>query len=286
MNRDKTRRTIKNITLSPRSLPRSNSVTVQIGSSVRILTARDTLKGTRDYQQDALFVADSVHIGRGESVKVFGVLCDGMGGMQSGGEASLLAVEEMRRELEALSSDQNIAAFLVEKIQKLDAIMAGRFGDGTSGTTLVAAVIFGSKLYLGSVGDSRVYLLRRGEIVQVTRDHNYHLQLQEDVEKGKITQAEADTHPKREALISFIGSGHVDLIDANTEPFLLAGGDIVLLCSDGLTKSLSDEEIGKIVFTHADNLNQTARLLTHTAIDIDMGPKDNTSVILMQYLER
>ena len=297
------------IPLSPRTLLKGGGVTVQHGYSppgaqrvsepspvfadaiapvpapVRYYTASETHQGTRDYQQDALYVMGTVNERSGETATVFGVLCDGMGGMQSGGEASSLVVDEIRRELEALPDGANIAAFFREKIRRLDSMMSERFGDGAAGTTMVSVVAIEDKLYWCSIGDSRVYLIRGGEILQVTRDHNYYMELLEDVLKGRITQEEADNHPKKEALISFIGSGSADLIDANTEPFTLINGDIILLCSDGLTKSLADEEVRKLVQKSSYDLKEAARILINTAIDIDMNPKDNTSVILIQYIK-
>jgi len=273
--------------LSPKTDTEREEIVVEpsFDDMVRILTAYDSHQGTREYQQDALFVSEPVCVRCGEEVKVFAILCDGMGGMQNGEKASNLVVTEMRNELEAIRFDHDVATFMIDKIKTLDVMIASIYGDSATGTTMVAAVILGNRLFWGAVGDSRIYLIRREEIEQVTRDHNYYLNLKEDVEKGKITQAEADTHPMREALISFIGSGHTDIIDANTEPFRLAHGDIVLLCSDGLSKSLNNDEIRDIISEHRDNLGEAARSLTLGAIEIDMGPKDNTSVILIQYYE-
>jgi serine/threonine protein phosphatase PrpC len=106
----------------------------------------------------------------------------------------------------------------------------------------------------------------------------------EKADAGEITVVEADTHPDREALISFIGSGRADLIDANSEPFHLENGDVILLCSDGLNKALSDAEIGKLVFNSPGSLVDIARQLIRTSIDIDMNAKDNTTVVLIRYV--
>ena len=281
------RKKIITIKLAPREGVKRKTVTIKQkhDEPVRIVTACDTLIGTRDYQQDALYVTDSVSAQLGEEVKAFGILCDGMGGMQSGEEASNLAVAEMRKELETLQFERNVADFINETVRRLDAMIVKKYGAGVAGTTMVTAVIFGNRLYWGSVGDSRIYLIRRNEIAQVTRDHNYYLYLKEDVEKQKITQEEADTHPMREALVSYIGSGTTELIDTNAEPFALTDGDIVLLCSDGLTRSLTDEEIRAHIYSRRDNLKEASGSLTQYAIDIDMRPKDNTSVILIQYFE-
>jgi protein phosphatase len=205
--------------------------------------------------------------------------------MEMGGDASRLVVESLASNLPAIESCENINAFFEDAIHNLDAEITGRYGRGTSGTTLSAAVVEGNRLYWASVGDSRVYILRRDEIVQVTRDHNYMLRLKDEVSKGIITDEEANANPKKEALISYIGAGNIELIDSNKDPFILENGDIVLMCSDGLTKSLSDEDIARIISEHYGDIRETARLLPLFAFDAGSGSKDNTSVILIQYLE-
>ncbi|MCL1834981.1 MAG: protein phosphatase 2C domain-containing protein [Oscillospiraceae bacterium] len=299
---------IVTISLAPRRVTRDSGATLRLGpamtpgaaqaaqpmsfaqlsdaseDAIHYITAGETHQGTREYQQDAYYVSNSASARRGDSTGVFGILCDGMGGMERGGEASSIVVDELSKELGALAQETEIAEFFKENIRKMDRMLAGRFGDGVTGTTLVAAVVVEDRLYWCSVGDSRVYLLRAGEIVQVTRDHNYHLQLMEKADAGEITVVEADTHPDREALISFIGSGRADLIDANSEPFHLENGDVILLCSDGLNKSLSDAEIGKLVFNSPGSLVDIARQLIRTSIDIDMNAKDNTTVVLIRYV--
>jgi protein phosphatase len=262
-----------------------SEITEKIESFVVILTASGTHIGTREYQQDALYVSDTICFKRGESPRVLGVLCDGMGGMENGGDASRLVVEALAGNLPAIRVCKDIQAFFRDAIHSLDAEISARYGRGASGTTLTAAVLEGNRLYWASVGDSRVYILRKNEIVQVTRDHNYMLKLQEEVSRGLISSEEAEANPRKEALISYIGAGSVELIDSNKEPFLLKSGDIVLMCSDGLTKSLSDAEIADIICEHYGDIRETARLLPLYAFDRGSGSKDNTSVILIQYLE-
>jgi protein phosphatase len=260
-------------------------ITEKADSFVVILTASGMHIGTREQQQDAIFVSNTVCFKRGEAPRVLGVLCDGMGGMEMGGDASRLVVESLASNLPAIESCENINAFFEDAIHNLDAEITNRYGRGTSGTTLSAAVVEGNRLYWASVGDSRIYILRKDEIVQVTRDHNYMLKLKDEVSKGIITDEEANANPKKEALISYIGAGGIELIDSNKDPFMLENGDIVLMCSDGLTKSLSDADIARIISEHYGDIRETARLLPLFAFDAGSGSKDNTSVILIQYLE-
>ena len=257
--------------------------------TIRILTAGDSVIGTREYQQDALFVSKSICTQAGDTAFAFAILCDGMGGMHSGKETSCLVVAEMWNWFETMRrtfSIQNAASLFINEIKRLDALIVENYGAGFTGTTMATALVSGNNLFWGGIGDSRIYLIRCGEIVQVTRDHNYSLYLKEDVKKRKITQEEANTHPKRDALVSFIGLGRTELIDANTEPFRLENGDMVLLCSDGLTKSLTDDAIANLISEYDYDIKKAAVFLTQHAINNDKGPKDNTSVILMKYLER
>jgi protein phosphatase len=253
-------------------------------SYVEIITAQATHVGTRAYQQDALTVTETTCFSPGETPKVYGIVCDGMGGLAEGGAVSTKTVELLAQKLDELTDFDDIPAFFRRQIFELDGLIAKQFGAGTAGTTLAVALIIGNRLYWSSVGDSRIYLFRKGEIVQVTHDHNLRLRLMQAVEEGRITSEEAEDHPQKDALISFIGSGSMDLIDANRDSFDLSSGDIVLVCSDGLTKSLSDEQINNVILNNYGDIKETARLLPLIAFDTG-GAKDNTSVVLIQYFE-
>jgi protein phosphatase len=156
---------------------------------------------------------------------------------------------------------------------------------GRAGTTLVASIIVNNRAYWASVGDSRIYIYRRGELLQLTRDHNYALVLREMVKNGELAEAEADSDPARNALISFIGMERVAIVDICESPLSLENGDIMLLCSDGLVKALPDEAIAETMSRHFGNLNEMARRLPMAALDAKARCLDNTSVVLLQFME-
>ncbi|MDR1953841.1 MAG: protein phosphatase 2C domain-containing protein [Clostridiales Family XIII bacterium] len=280
----------------PETLPANNEshedeLTVSVEEDTAyfaVVTASDLHIGTRPYQQDALYVTETACSDPGTTLKVFGVLCDGMGGMENGEKAGRLTVEQLAKDLDELDPHSDVPAFFESEVAKLDELVceevAGGMKNGT-GTTLTAVLIIDKDLYWAAVGDSRIYILRSNEILQVTRDHNYMLLLENEVRNGRLLREEAEAHPDKDALISYIGSGNVRFININRAPFRLAHGDVVLQCSDGLTKSLSDDEIKEIIIDHYGDLAETARMLTLQAFDAGEGSKDNTSVILMQYFE-
>lgn len=240
--------------------------------------------GTREYQQDF------VETGIGKEGVVFGVLCDGMGGLDDGDFASRTAAQAMLSALSEMDPECDIHAYLVTQAQLINRLIFELPLDenqrGAAGTTLVAVVFKKELLYWLSVGDSRIYIIRKNEIVPITRNHSYSLELEQLIQIGKITEEEAANDPKRNALISYMGIEHLTIIDSNRNPFPLESGDAVLLCSDGLYNSLSDQEIFEILDRHNEDILECARVLPIYALDNAKGGLDNTSVILFRYQNR
>jgi protein phosphatase len=247
-----------------------------------LTTASGIHQGTREYQQDTLYVDETISFSDKDNAILLGVVCDGMGGMEGGETASRTALEVFKDEFRKNQNSGDTRKFIKDAIRaangKVNAITKGN-----GGTTLVSVVIDHNKLYWGSVGDSRIYILRKGEIAQFTRDHNYLLTLMEQVGRKEISEEEARAHPKKDALISFIGMDSLELIDICPSPFTLQAGDMALLCSDGLCKTLSDAEIADIVFGCDGDVCEAARLLPIRAFDRHVGSQDNISVVLIQY---
>jgi len=237
--------------------------------------------GTRECQQDF------VETGTGAEGIVFGVLCDGMGGLDDGEYASRTAAQAMASAIAEMEPNCDIHAYLVLQVERINRLIFELPSDdsqrGAVGTTLVAVVITGSDLYWLSVGDSRIYIIRRKEILSVTRDHSYSLELEAQVKQGRITAEEAASNPNRDALISYLGVDVLTLIDSNRNPFSLEPGDTVLLCSDGLFRSLDESEIVEVLERHSEDIVECARVLPLYAFDKAKGGQDNTTVILFRY---
>lgn len=254
-----------------------------------IVTLSYTVTGNRRYQQDAVHVTPSRKLAANKKTRVLAVVCDGMGGMADGGKASQTAIQMMLQGFQQIEKLPNvdIPAFFRRGIVTIDKIIHDfpkEDGKG-SGTTMVAAIAEDNKLYWASVGDSRIYIIRGNQMRQVTRDHNYWLRLQEMVANGQLTEQEALAKPQKEALISFLGIGNVSLMDVNVQPFEMQYGDVIMLCSDGITKTLPDSQIHNIITNEIVSMEDKAKTLVNAAVTGNTHSQDNTSVAILQYKE-
>ncbi|WP_419875702.1 PP2C family protein-serine/threonine phosphatase [Candidatus Pristimantibacillus sp. PTI5] len=201
--------------------------------------------GEREEQQDAYCFSSYEDT---EAIKrrgMLAVLADGMGGYEMGKEAGQLASLTMLDEYTKKKTEESVPRALAEALQLANKavyeLALEHELEWCVGTTLAAAVIHEDKLYWISAGDSRIYWYRGGRLLALTKDHIYANRLQEKVIAGELTQEEADTHPERHLLTSYLGIPRVTEVNANQIPIRLLAGDWVILCSDGLYDDLSVE---------------------------------------------
>ncbi len=237
-----------------------------------------TSVGTRKNQQD------SIRFDSNEFCSVC-VVCDGMGGLSGGERASALAAEGMTRHLLDHSRSDEVPTEMGRAALKLnEQVRELRDADNRkieAGTTLTTVFLRNGELYWCGIGDSHIYLYRKGTMTQLNIDHNLGVHLDQMVQEGTITSEEALHHPQRAALTSYLGIAELTLISGNRTPIALQKDDVLVQCTDGLYRCLSDDEIGQILEA-AENVDQAAKLLVETALTIP-GAHDNTSVALTRY---
>jgi PPM family protein phosphatase len=223
------------------------------------------------------------------------VVADGMGGHAAGEVASRLAVDAVNDFIVLTSGDDEITwPFGLDENMSYDGNRlktAVRFANKKvleatrerseyegMATTVAAVLVDGDTANLAHVGDSRVYLLREGVFTQLTSDHSW---INEQIQSGVISADQARSHPLRNVVTRALG-GKPDLqVDMQTHR--MRGGDVLLLCSDGLTTMLPDDEIARVMAAHTGNIRDAARALVDAANA--RGGEDNITVLLLEFQE-
>jgi serine/threonine protein phosphatase PrpC len=203
------------------------------------------------------------------------VVADGMGGAQAGEVASQMVVESF---VEGLPDDGTPEERLSVVVQRANREIHDRSHTEAEsagmGTTVTAAYLDEDSVALAHVGDSRAYLLRDGELSRLTEDHSL---VEELLRGGKLTEEEALEHPQRSVITRALGIEPIVEIDTWTYP--LRPGDVVLLCSDGLTSMISEQQV-QDVLVEAPDLDAAADRLIDAANEA--GGRDNITVVLFR----
>jgi len=237
--------------------------------------AKTDIGKAREINQDFIYVSEEVNGMR------LCILADGMGGYKGGEIASSLATSSAKEYInknfiEIEPSTENIKKLIREAMNYANKVVYEKSKEKEEleqmGTTLEICLIYGNKVYIGHIGDSRIYRIRKNIIRRITTDHSY---VETLVKDGTITREEAFYHPKKNMLVKALGCTEYVEPDITAKGFLEE--DIMLMCSDGLTNMLKEEEIYKIIKenteTACDKLIQKAN---------ELGGYDNISVIIIK----
>lgn len=208
------------------------------------------------------------------------IVCDGMGGHRAGNVASALAVDVASAYLESLTDEElaetpsehltrglNLSNEAVFRRSNQEQEYAGM------GTTMVSVIIAGDTAHILNIGDSRAYRIHNGEIYKVTRDHSV---VEDMVRRGEITADEARVHPQKNLITRALGSmakARGDLYDVSWE-----SGDYFLLCSDGLSNTLTDQELLYEILHGGSRDTCCKRLLAQA---LNRGAADNVTAVLI-----
>jgi protein phosphatase len=198
-----------------------------------------------------------------------------MGGAQAGEVASEIAVEEFKGDRDSGGTpEEQLAAIARAGNRKIFEMAKSNARQAGMGTTLVSAIVGEHDVAVGHVGDSRLYLMRAGKLQQLTNDHSL---VEEFVRQGRLTREQADKHPQRSVITRALGPEEEVDVDTFTVP--AKDGDVFLLCSDGLSTMLSDDEIRDILAGEGP-ASELVKLLVDAAND--HGGRDNITAVLFK----
>ena len=243
------------------------------------LLGLDRIQGDRDYQEDNCAAFTTEHDG---APAVLLALADGMGGHVAGDTASALALQSAVRAFEDVTG--TLEDRLRASIESANEAVAQKIAQSTEldgmGTTLVLAVISKAGLMWASVGDSPLWLCAGGEIERVNADHSMSSVFKDLVLAGRMTEEEARTDKRRNALRSAICGDEIPLMEVTQTPLVLLGNETVLLASDGV-ETLSENALAELVEqSKGDMAGLVSQTLEHIT-DIAKPNQDNATLIAL-----
>jgi len=264
------------------------------GEIILHVHAKTDVGRTREHNEDAFLVADL------NALQVTPVLdahdpgprgtllmvADGMGGAAAGEIASALATETVLHELDvrwraAASTDAETFAVAIKTATEAANAKIHRYAaehpeNRGMGTTATIAGLLGDVLYLAQVGDSRGYLVRDGVAQQITKDQSL---MQKLIEAGELTVEEAEVSERRNIILQALGPEVAVRVDLTSQQ--IRRGDVLVLCSDGLSGQMRSSDIARIVAEHAPDLGATATALIDLANE--NGGPDNITVVVARF---
>jgi PPM family protein phosphatase len=202
-------------------------------------------------------------------------IADGMGGAQAGEVASRLAASAVREGGAGDAGEERIFELIQEANRRVYDRASSDPNTSGMGTTMTVAIVDGEDVAFGHVGDSRAYLIRDGRMEQLTEDHSL---VNELLKSGKLSPEEADVHPQRSVITRAVGTDPD--VDVDTFTVTARAGDIYLLCSDGLTDVVAEEEILELVERNLPDIDRALRALVKEANR--GGGDDNITVVAFE----
>ena len=239
-----------------------------------MVVAKSDIGKVRDLNQDYYYISKET-----EEPKIY-ILADGMGGYKGGEIASKLATETVKQYISnnfsnTVKEKEEILKLIHDAVEYANMVVYEKSKENPElegmGTTLEVCLIYNNKAYIGHIGDSRIYRIRKDVIRKLTKDHSY---VQKLVEDKKITRDEAKTHPKKNMLTKALGCTPYVEPDLRARNF--EKGDIFIICSDGLTNMVEEQRIYELAKENAE-----------TAVDKlvaeanEAGGFDNITVIII-----
>ena len=202
-------------------------------------------------------------------------IADGMGGANAGEVAAALAADALRETADGGSGEKAVVTLIQEANRRVYQQATEDTAKSGMGTTMTVALLDDGRVRIGHVGDSRAYLIRDGELSQLTDDHSL---VGELVRSGKLTPEDAETHPQRSVITRALGTDPD--VDVDTITIETRSGDLFLLCSDGLYSMVGNDRILELVERNRRDLDATAKALVAAANK--GGGDDNITVVAFE----
>ncbi|GAC41170.1 PP2C family protein-serine/threonine phosphatase [Paenibacillus popilliae] len=210
------------------------------------------------------------------------VVADGISGLAHGRLASTIAVTVFIREFLKLSNIRDIHDYFTKAAKISNSEILQQLRGAPGGTTLVAGVIAGDRLYWAAVGDSVIMVFRDGEFIWMNEEHALETVLKEHRLAGELTRGEVIDYPRRKRLINYLGYEHFARMEVGSEPFALRPGDRIILCSDGVYNTMTEVEL-EAILSQPIAPNDAAEEIIAAIEAKGLAKQDNATIVIVDH---
>lgn len=243
-------RTAKTAPAPPRR-PAGVELKLAMGTSMMIDTGNAQHQGARPYQEDSFGCSNIIDSAVLSERGMLAILSDGMGGLSNGKAVADRTVQASISMFDTINPRGNISEQLQKIAYSINDSVCRQYADGNgvsrAGATMVLAYIFKNRIYWVTVGDSRLYLLRNGNMMQMNEDHDYKNQLFREYLDGSGSLRAIEADPQKDNLVCFIGKSNLPYVDASVKGYRIKPNDIFVLCSDGIYNAITEDTMKDIL---------------------------------------
>lgn len=226
-------------------------LSLAMNASMWLNTGNNQHMGARSYQEDSFGYSNIIDSSIVSDKGMFAVLSDGMGGLSNGKAVSDYVVKSSITMFDTINPRAGISEQLKNLIGYVNKNVCDQYlsedGMANAGATMVLAYIFKNRIYWATAGDSRLYCLRKGHLMQMNEDHDYKNQLLREYIRNGGSLERIEAEPQKDSLVSFIGHKDLPYTDVSLKGYKILPGDIFVLCSDGIYNFISRQRLTEIL---------------------------------------
>lgn len=253
-------------------------------ASMYINTGNSQNQGARPYQEDSFGYSNIIDSNVVSKKGVFAILSDGMGGLTNGKNVADYVVQTSIAMFDSMNPQTDISKQLENIVGYINSSVCEQYGadDGSSkaGATMVLAYIFKNRIYWITVGDSRLYCFRNGNLLQMNEDHDYKNQLYREYinEGGNLKDVEEDE--QKDSLVCFIGKKEIPYVDVSIRGYKIKPSDTFILCTDGIYNGISEDAM-KDILSNCDAQTASEEIISNVLSSRFPG-QDNMTVMVIK----
>lgn len=262
--------------------PAGDGVRLRLTSSASmyIHTGNSQNQGARPYQEDSFGYSNITDSKLLSEKGMFAILSDGMGGLANGKEVADFTVKAAIELFDSVNPAMNISEQLVNIAKFVNQKICERYTAQSSGATLVLAYIYKNRIYWVCAGDSRLYCIRNGNMLQMNEDHDYKNRLFRDYIKNGGDLAAIEKERQKDSLVCYIGKKDIPYFDVSYKGYRIRPNDIFVLCSDGIYNGISTEAIRKAATEQG--AQAACETIVSSVVARNLPSQDNMTVMVIK----